>query len=59
MAKIRKKCWIENIEETGDCGFYIASISLLDHGDFMTVIGGNLDECVERAIKARDAFNKG
>lgn len=59
MVKIKNKCWIKSIEETGECGFYIAYISLLDHADFMTVIGSTLDECVERAIKARDAFNKG
>lgn len=50
---------ISSIEHTEPDEFYDCEIDLPDHGAAIRVYGKDLDECIERAIIIKRAFNRG
>ena len=55
--KIRQRATIASVELSGEDDFYLCGIHLTGHDDAINVYGKNIDECIERAIIIKRAFN--
>ena len=53
------QCRVQRIEQTGDCGMYMSTIEVDNHGDAITVIGVDLTECVKRTYVVIKALQLG
>lgn len=54
---MKSKCTLEMIREVGEDGMYEASLNIDDHSECITVIGTDLEECVNRTRVVIQAFN--